>query len=85
MTTQPTPSWIARIAWALLLLMVGAAVAVWGLSRWEGGAEFFGVAPRPVATGSAPVRLVPTPAPVPTSQSVDAGRIAALVGRLAEI
>jgi hypothetical protein len=85
MTTQPTPSWIARIAWALLLLMVGAAVAVWGLSRWEGGAEFFGVAPRPVATGSAPVRLVPTPAPVPASPSVDAGRIAALEGRLAAI
>ena len=28
-------SWTARFAWALLLLVAGAALATWGLSRWE--------------------------------------------------
>ena len=85
MTTQPTPGWTARIAWALLLLVVGAAVAVWALSRWQGGAEFFGVAPKPGAAKSVPVRLVPAPAAPPVVQPADAARIAAVEGRLAAI
>ena len=38
-------NWVARLAWALLLLLVGAGLAVWGLSRWDAGARFLGVAP----------------------------------------
>ncbi len=38
--------WTARFAWGLLLLLAGAALATWGLSRWEAGARFLGVAPR---------------------------------------
>ena len=35
----------ARVApWQMLL--AGAALATWGLSRWEAGARFFGVTPR---------------------------------------
>ena len=30
-------TWTARFAWALLLLAAGAALATWGLSRWETG------------------------------------------------
>lgn len=86
MTTQPTPSWTARIAWALLLLVIGGALAVWGLSRWQGGAEFFGVVPKPVAVTPTAVRLVPAPTSVPVSVAQpDAGRIAAIEGRLAAI
>jgi len=90
MTASPTrqsPSWSARIAWALLLLIAGAALATWGLSRWEAGARFFGVAPRQ------PVQLVqkaPVPAPAvqpnaPTLAAADAARIAALETRLGAI
>ncbi|MBB3764764.1 hypothetical protein [Sphingomicrobium lutaoense] len=40
----------ARIALTFFLLLAGAALATWGLSRWEGAARFFGIAeaPRPV-------------------------------------
>ena len=82
------PSWPARIAWALLLLVAGAALATWGLSRWEEGARLLGVAPRqPIQI----VRQVPAPVPAgqpPAAQSLavaDAARIAALETRLGAI
>ena len=40
-------SWTARLAWGLLLLLAGAGLAVWGLSRWDSGARFLGVTPPP--------------------------------------
>ena len=80
-------TWTARFAWALLLLAAGAALATWGLSRWETGARFFGVAPRqplqvvrasspsnPAAAGSAD-----------TLAAADAARIATIESRLAAI
>ena len=80
-------SWTARIAWGALLLVVGAALAIWGLSRWEGGARFFGVAPRQ------PVQIVRAPPLSPASRPVtaeplaaaDAARIATIESRLAAI
>jgi hypothetical protein len=81
------PTWSARIAWALLLLIAGAALATWGLSRWEGGARFFGVAPRqPLQV----VRQAPPPAPVqPVTgeplAAADAARIASVEARLGAI
>ena len=80
-------SWTARFAWALLLLGAGAALATWGLSRWENGARFFGVAP------GAPLQIVrqtppPAPAAAPPADpltAADAARIASLEGRLAAI
>jgi hypothetical protein len=76
-------TWPARFAWALLLLVAGAALATWGLSRWDAGARFLGVAPRQ------PVQVV-NQAPVPVAAveplaSVDAARIAALESRLGAI
>ena len=44
-----TRSWTASLAWVLLLLVAGAALATWGLSRWQAGARFLGVAPPPAA------------------------------------
>jgi hypothetical protein len=45
------------LAWVVLLLVAGAALATWGLSRWDAGARFFGVAPRP--TQPVAVRTLP--------------------------
>ena len=80
-------SWTAKFAWALLLLLVGAALATWGLSRWDSGARFFGVGP------AQPLQVVrqsgpPAPQAAPRADaltSADAARIAALESRLAAI
>lgn len=76
-------TWTALLAWALLLLVAGAALAIWGLSRWDAGARFFGVAP------PAPVQVVRQPPPAPLAAvpaqplaAADAARIAALETRL---
>ena len=80
-------TWTARLAWALLLLLVGAALAIWGLSRWTAGARFFGVTPnQPVQLA----RQAPTPAQIPVQTAeplaaADAARIATLETRLAAI
>jgi hypothetical protein len=77
-------TWTARFAWALLLLFVGAALAIWGLSRWDAGARFFGVAP------NQPLQIVRQAAPParPTAEplaAADVARIATLESRLAAI
>jgi len=86
--TAGQPSWTARVAWATLLLLVGAALAIWGLSRWETGARFFGIAPRqPVQV----VRQAPGPAaklPALTTDTLaaaDAARISTIETRLSAI
>jgi len=80
--TAPLPiTWTARIAWALLLLLAGAALATWGLSRWDAGARFLGIAPAAAPIGAA--RLVATPSLIASPSPVEAARIAALEARLA--
>jgi hypothetical protein len=79
-------SWAARFAWGMLLLIAGAALATWGLSRWEAGARFFGVAdPRQplqvVRQASPPVQTVVT-APL---AAADTARIASIESRLGAI
>src|SRR5690348_15913242 len=57
-------SWTAKLAWGLLLLLVGAALATWGLSRWETGARFFGVGPgQPLQVVRQPQQLAQPAAP----------------------
>lgn len=76
-------SWSATLAWVLLLLIAGAALATWGLSRWEAGARFFGVAPRPVAPIA--TRAVPQAVISQLPQATDpaaAAKIADLEARL---
>ena len=82
-----TTNWTTRLAWGLLLLAAGAALATWGLSRWDAGARFFGVA------GRQPLQIVRQPAPppanpqpvIPSLGAADASRIAALETRLANL
>jgi hypothetical protein len=82
-----TTNWTARLAWGLLLLAAGAALATWGLSRWDAGARFFGVAGRqPLQIVRQPVSAPAVPQPViPSLGAADASRIAALETRLANL
>ncbi|QDP19524.1 hypothetical protein [Sphingomonas xanthus] len=86
-TARHTGSWSARIAWSLLLLVAGAALATWGLTRWDEAARFIGVAPQP------PLEIVRQPiistSPPPTAaqslSAADVARIATLESRLSAI
>ena len=81
---RPAMTWTARMAWTLLLLVTGAALATWGLSRWEAGARFLGVAPpAPLQVVRQPLVAAPVAAAVPVP--ADNARIAALEARLAGI
>lgn len=83
-TRRPGMTWTARIAWTLLLLVTGAALAIWGLSRWEAGARFLGIAPQPAVQYVRPPVLA-APAAVAPAVAADSARIAALEARLATI
>jgi hypothetical protein len=72
-------SWTAALAWILLLLVTGAALATWGLSRWNSAAQFLGVAPRPTP----PVALRMVPESLATQPAVPAD--AASVAKVAEL
>ena len=79
-TIPPQSTWTARLAWALLLLFVGGALAAWGLARWDAGARFLGVAPAPPI--STP-RLAAAPVVAPAvALPAEAERVAALEARL---
>jgi hypothetical protein len=76
-------SWTAALAWILLLLVTGAALATYGLSRWDAGARFLGVAPPaapPVALRSVPQSLAATPAA--SADAAGTARVAELEARL---
>jgi hypothetical protein len=83
MSTAPRRdrNWTATLAWVLLLLAAGAALATWGLTRSEGAARFLGVAPRPVQ----PVALRTAPqalAAQPQADAASAAKVAELESRL---
>ena len=76
--------WTAILAWLLLLLLAGAALATWGLSRWDEAARVLGVAPAPRAAPVA-VRTVPPVALAPGSSfatEAAAAKVAELETRL---
>jgi hypothetical protein len=63
MNTAPrrARNWTATLAWVLLLLAAGAALATWGLTRSETAARFLGVAPKPaqpIAVRTVPEALI---------------------------
>jgi hypothetical protein len=82
--------WSARLLVALVLVLIGAAAAVWGLAHYQPAARVLGILPPP----QAPAVLTPRPAVAnppaagpqgaPTSQVQDV-RIAALEQRLARV
>jgi hypothetical protein len=83
--TRSGMGWAARLLVALVLVLAGAAAAVWGLAHYQPAARFLGIAPpperivltpKPVATGL-PARPQQIPAP-----AADTARIAALESRV---
>ena len=83
-TNRPGMTWTARLAWTLLLLVTGAALATWGLSRWDAGARFLGITPPPpLEIVRQPVAFRPVAAA--TEAPADGARLAALETRLAAI
>ncbi len=81
------PGWAATVAWVILLLMVGASLTVWGLSRWDSGARFLGIAPRPAVLAPQPVARLAAPATTfEAAPDTAAGeRVAALEARLRNV
>lgn len=77
---QRRHNWAATLAWVLLLLVAGAGLATWGLSRWDSAARFLGVAPRP----QAPLAVRTVPLPLAAVQAPAAGDPNALV-RIGEL
>ena len=79
---------MAILAWVILLVLVGAGLAVWGLTRWDAGARFLGVAPQPVpALTLQPMRPAPqavlTAGATPDPAAAD--RLAMLEARLRNV
>jgi hypothetical protein len=75
-------SWTAALAWILLLLVAGAALATWGLSKSERAAQFLGVAPEaapPVAMRNVPQAVAATPGP---ADAASIAKVAELEARL---
>lgn len=71
------------LAWILLLLAAGAALATWGLSRWDSAARFLGVAPPP----SPPMALPTLPQsvaarPAAPADAAESAKVAELEARL---
>jgi hypothetical protein len=79
-------SWSARLLIGLVLVLVGASAATWGLAHYQPAARFLGVAPPPPR--SAPQPLIATAQPAPAAQAlntVNDPRIADLENRVARV
>jgi len=91
MTGTRNMGWGARIVIGLVLVIVGAGAAVWGLAHYQPAARFLGVVPvgRPAAVLTPqPVVLNPQTAPpqsAPAATPADAARIAALEARIGQV
>jgi hypothetical protein len=83
--------WGARLMIALVLIIVGAAAATWGLAHYRSAARFLGVAPaqqQPEMLTPKPVMMNPQPAPAPAPQpaaQAEDQRITGLENRVAAV
>lgn len=86
-STRNGMGWGARLLVGLVLILAGAAGAVWGLSHYRPAARFLGVAPaaqQPVMLPPKPTTTAPPEAASVVPAAEDA-RIAALEQRLTEV
>jgi hypothetical protein len=85
-TARTNMGWGARLLVGLVLVLAGAAAAVWSLAHYQPAARFLGIAPaapqsvmqRPVVTAAPSIPAATTPVP-------EATRIATLESRLARV
>ena len=78
-------SWSARLLIGLVLILLGAAAATWGLARYQPAARFLGVAPPSAAAPPAPQRALATPAQPPRAAPVQNTQVNDLEQRLARV
>ena len=86
-TTRPPMSWSARLLAAVILVLVGAAAMVWGLSRFPSAARLVGVAP-PQTSAPSPQALAVVPATAAAqvlSPNAEVERLKQLEARLARV
>jgi hypothetical protein len=83
---RKSTSWATRLLVGLVLMLVGAAAAVWALAHYQPAARFLGITqpapapltPKPVALSVGPTRAPPSPLP-------SNAQIAELQARLARV
>ena len=86
--TSRNGSWGARLLIGLVLLVLGAAAATWGLAHYQPAARVLGVLPTTAPVTPRPVAVMNGPATSPQSapnQAVEDERIASLEARLAQV
>ena len=89
--TRTGMGWGARLLIALVLIIVGAAAAVWALGHYQPAARFLGVVPaqQPVMLTPKPIVTNPQPqaaaTPPPTVSQADEQKIADLENRVAAV
>ncbi len=80
-------SWSARLLIGLVLILIGAGAAVWGLGHYQPAARFLGIAPAapPQATPKPVAVTSPPQAATPQPQTPDDARIAQLEQRVSSV
>src|SRR5689334_7224899 len=89
-STRNGMGWGARLLVALVLVLLGAAVAVWALARYQPAARFLGVtpaAPQALVAPPKPSRsnLAAPPTPMERPTGTQSDRIASLEARLQQV
>jgi len=85
--TRSGMGWGARLLVGLVLILCGAAAAVWSLAHYQPAARFLGVAPpppKPVVLTPKPVVMNPAPAPQ-VAPAAESAQIASLENRVAQV
>ena len=80
--------WGARLLVAFVLILLGAATAIWSLAHYQPAARFLGIAPAaPQPQVQRPQAISPAPAPASpvASQAPEDARIATVENRLAQV
>lgn len=83
-TSRRARGWTATLAWMLLVLVAGAALAIWGLTKWDSAARFFGVAPKPqlVAAPAIPEQALVRTQQADAANTAESAKIRELEERL---
>jgi hypothetical protein len=78
-------SWTARLLLALVLILIGAAAATWGLAHYEQAARLLGVTPAPTTTARVQPHLVAGPQVLAPPPSGIERQVAELRSRLERV